>query len=118
MRLIPRSVYFMQRDDDPRSPVKIGAAVSPVTIMDTFDHWSPYKLRLLCFFHGDTNDERNLHYMFRRHHMRREWFKWSPDIADMVAVIRDSDFSPDSLPRCPKGFRLWDGCGDEQENRT
>lgn len=47
---------------------------------------------------GDDFLERRFHAKFLDLHMRREWFKASPEIFEVVAQINNGTFDTDSLP--------------------
>lgn len=81
--LAPTSVYFIQAGVD--GPIKIGISADPVNRMAQMQTGMPQTLRLLAFYPGTREDERNLHKKMAAFRVRGEWFHPCDEV---LAVIR------------------------------
>jgi hypothetical protein len=86
-----RKVYFI-RPVGMDGPVKIGVSISPDQRRDTLADWSPWPLEIIAETEGDFRAEQRLHAQFSHLHERREWFRWSPEIAEVVEAINSGTF--------------------------
>src|SRR3954468_23268733 len=75
--LDPPIVYFVQIDNGPDSPVKIGVTTKRGlgNRLSGIQVCCPYKLRLLATMNGDYRDEERLHHSFRHARVMGEWFR-------------------------------------------
>lgn len=92
-----RRVYFI-RPIGMQGPVKIGCSKSPDGRRKTLENWSPFALEIIAEIDGNELLERQFHARFRHLHERREWFRWSPEIDEVVAQIRNGSFDAGTLP--------------------
>lgn len=93
----PRTVYFV-RAIGTIGPIKIGATNALPKRLAGMDSSSPYPLECIAHFDGSVDIERRLHALLADHHERKEWFRWSPQLASVIAAIRGGTFDFDSLP--------------------
>jgi hypothetical protein len=78
-------IYFIQREDDPRSPVKIGfTARDPSIRLSSLQTGSPDRLKIIHTIQGSVNGERELHRKFAKNRTSGEWFSWSDEIACFI----------------------------------
>lgn len=92
-----RRVYFI-RPIGMESPVKVGSSVSPDGRRETLETWSPFPLEVIAEIEGGYEIERRFHALFRDTYQRREWFDWSPLIAETVTAINTGTFDVATLP--------------------
>ncbi len=93
----PKRVYFI-RPIGMDGPVKIGCSVSPDGRRVTLEAWSPFPLEIIAEIEGDLTTEGRFHALFAKHHANREWFNWSPKMAEVVASINAGTFDAATLP--------------------
>lgn len=72
--------YFIQ--GPPLSPVKIGRARDVASRMASLQTGTPHELRALLVLKGDREEE--MHWRFRKHRIRGEWFQWCDEIRDFL----------------------------------
>src|SRR5262249_27696038 len=68
-------VYFVQAEQNPKGPVKIGRASAPSARLVRVQSGSHEKLKILCAIPGASRLERLLHKTFAEHRLEGEWFK-------------------------------------------
>lgn len=76
-RLKPCFVYFIQAGD---GPIKIGVATDTKRRLAMLQCGNHEPLTLLAATPGGANVEAALHYRFREHRQRGEWFAPHPDL--------------------------------------
>jgi len=92
-----KRVYFI-KPIGMDGPVKIGCSVSPQGRLESLDMWSPIPLEIVADTEGGLALEKRFHYHFAASHDRREWYRWSPEIAAVVAAINAGTFDASILP--------------------
>lgn len=85
----PRYVYFLKAEGS-KGPIKIGCSNTPVNRLDQLMAWSPVPLEIIGAVPGSFADELFLHNCFVRSLSHREWFHWSQDLEDAIAVILEA----------------------------
>lgn len=79
-------VYFIACE--PMEAVKIGfTKTSPRGRLSALQTGNPSPLKLLTYFPGSLDDERNLHLAFRPLHIHLEWFRLEGKLFDMAAYL-------------------------------
>ena len=73
-------IYFIQREDDNRSPVKIGYSFRPRQRLEGIQTCSPYQLIILATADMPRETETIIHEQFKESRMSGEWFKWTPEL--------------------------------------
>jgi hypothetical protein len=73
-------VYFIRNDD----AVKIGISYEPRERLSSLATSNHGKLELLGTMKGGGPKEKALHRKFAKHHIKGEWFRWVPQIADYI----------------------------------
>jgi Meiotically up-regulated gene 113 len=74
-----------------RGPVKIGVANNPEDRLAGLQCGSPLQLEIVGLISGDYALERALHHRLRDDRLHGEWFRWSPELAQL---IRENAFGP------------------------
>jgi hypothetical protein len=77
-------LYFIRAGD----AVKIGRAVDVWTRMANMQVNNHLELDCICRLRGRGHEERAWHSFFRTHHIRGEWFQWTPAMAEAVRLAR------------------------------
>lgn len=96
-RLEPKTVYFI-RPVGSLGPVKIGCSRSPDGRQKTLETWSPYALKIVATIAGHHELEHRFHARFAHLHERREWFRWEPELQDVIDAINAGAFDIGTLP--------------------
>lgn len=78
-------VYFARAETT--SFVKIGCARNVKSRMVLLQAGCPYRLTLARIVEGDRRTEGAFHRLFVEHRIERDWFYWSPDMADAAAPV-------------------------------
>lgn len=94
----PRSTVYFIRPIGMDGPVKIGCSRSPYKRLVTLETWCPFPLEIVAEIKGDTLLERRFHARFRASHMRHEWFRWTPGLAETIDLIGSGAFDVETLP--------------------
>lgn len=103
----PPIVYFVQIDNGPDSPIKIGSTTKRGlgARLSGLQTSCPYKMHLLATMNGDYRDEERLHHSFRHAHIMGEWFRPTPAMLALVdglcAGRLTSDLSSDTRGHAP-----------------
>lgn len=71
------------------SYVKIGFAKDLYQRFHSIKSSNPLDVELLAVFDGDLADERALHDVFASVRVRREWFRYGPELEDFVQTLAD-----------------------------
>lgn len=79
-------VYFIQRQDVPDDPVKIGASrtANIDRRLATIQVYSPHRLVVLATMPGDFATEKELHKRFKEHRLHSEWFRMNPELRALI----------------------------------
>lgn len=101
----PRTVYFI-KPIGMDGPIKIGCSVSPDGRRETLEQWSPFPLEIIAEIDGDMMLEARFHGYFRDEALRREWFKASVRLIDVIERIKAGVFDPAELPSYGPGLRV------------
>lgn len=81
-------VYFIQAGES--GPIKIGFTERPVAHrLSNLQTASADELRALVCVSGTRQHESDLHFRFRDHHIRGEWFKPAADLLEYIASLRE-----------------------------
>lgn len=81
-------VYFICAPELP-DRVKIGVSHETSNRLRELQIGSPARLVVMAVASGDSEDEANLHRIFQRDRMHGEWFRLSPELAELIrGVIR------------------------------
>lgn len=93
----PPVVYFVQVDNGPDSPVKIGVTTEGglSARLCGIQTSCPYKLRLLATMKGDYRDEERLHHSFRHARVMGEWFRPTPALLALIEGLRAGRLTSD-----------------------
>lgn len=91
-------VYFLQLDDGGVAPVKVGFSACIQERIVRLGDWSPYPVRLLATVAGDLKLEARFHALFRRYHMRGEWFQGCKAVVSVAAAVAAGSFDARCLP--------------------
>ena len=75
-------VYFVQIQDT--GPIKIGFTNDVKRRVIEHQASIPYELKLLYFFPGCKEDEKTLHHICQKDHIRGEWFWPSKHVFDEI----------------------------------
>ena len=91
------SVYFIRAGKN--GPVKIGSAVDVQRRLEFLQtaHWED--LTLIREVTGDGKTERRFHWMFASHRIRREWFRFHPDMLIATPDEKTMDVPPAEEPK-------------------
>lgn len=84
-------VYFIRSGEF----VKIGLSRQPDRRRAEMDAYCPIRPQLVATLEGSRFLEHRIHFLLRHLHVRREWFRWAPEIA---LLIEGGIPSTDSLP--------------------
>jgi hypothetical protein len=76
-------IYFIRINAGGR-PIKIGKSVDVRTRYDQLNTFMPFDTELLGVMEGGAKEEKKLHRLFKKHHMKREWFSSSDEILEFV----------------------------------
>lgn len=88
-------IYFIYAEQVER--VKIGFTRTSVEKrLSELQCGSPVPLTLLAIIGGTVKHEQELHRLFKRFHVRGEWFEYHDEIKAFIAQI--PPYSPDGLP--------------------
>jgi hypothetical protein len=100
----PGHVYFIRCGDK----VKIGYSARPMDRLKALQTAHPEELQILRIMPGDQRTETRLHYMFRQHRVRGEWFLLAPEILQYIKIPeeRPRRQRPPVLPEVTKLLRL------------
>lgn len=104
-----RRVYFI-RPIGMEGPIKIGCSHSPDGRRSTLETWSPFPLEIVAEIEGGEKLERRFHCRFFDQHQSREWFRWSPELAETIDAINAGTFSIASLPEPRRLPSMGAGC--------
>ena len=78
-------IYFINQKNE---YVKIGYTDTSIkTRMQTLQVGNPTKLSIYTVIEGGLSAEASLHKMFKRHHVRGEWFKFHDDIKRYIGGL-------------------------------
>ena len=78
-------IYFITQQD---KYVKIGyTGNSPVKRFISLQIGNPHKLTLWGAIQGDATEEAYLHRMFRKNHLRGEWYHLTTDIIKYMYIV-------------------------------
>jgi hypothetical protein len=77
-------IYFIQHEDDPDGPVKIGYSGDPEQRLSTLQIASHKKLVILGVIPGDISVEHRLHETFDAARLDGEWFDLTDDIRALI----------------------------------
>lgn len=79
-------------------PVKIGLTGSMKSRLSGLGAMCPFPLEVIAELEGDFRLERRFHALFGLQHKQREWFEWTPKMAEVVAAINAGTFDINTLP--------------------
>lgn len=99
-------VYFIKPDGMP-GPIKIGVSKSPERRRVQLENSSPVRLKIVALVIGGGLLERRFHAHFEHLHERCEWFRFAPELQEMINRINCGKFDASQLPA---GLRI-DGRG-------
>lgn len=97
------AVYFARAETT--SFVKIGFARNVKSRMYLLQAGCPYRLTLAREADGDRRTEGAFHALFAEHHIDRDWFYWTPDMATANAPELQPVVVPIILRKYLKGQR-------------
>ena len=82
-------VYFIQAKES--RAVKIGWTKEQLRgRLSACQTGSHEELELVAYFSGSMQDEKRMHDYFASDRLRGEWFRWSDDLATMIAACREA----------------------------
>jgi hypothetical protein len=94
------SLYFIA--DQRRRYVKIGISRDPERRLHDLQAGSPIPLHIVLVIPGNGKaEEEALHQYFAKHWSHREWFKFAPEIADLVNNLADGATVSALVPPAP-----------------
>lgn len=73
-------VYFIRSGEF----VKIGLSRRPDRRRDEMDAYCPIQPQIVAALEGSRFLEHRIHFLLRHLHVRREWFRWGPEIARLI----------------------------------
>lgn len=73
-------IYFIEASYAKTKFIKIGYSANPKTRLRNLQSSCPLPLKLLGCRPGNEADEHSLHFQFRRHRVRGEWFRPHQDL--------------------------------------
>lgn len=79
-------------------PVKIGCSHRPDGRLSALEAWSPFPLEVAAQIHGGMTLERRFHALFADQHSHREWFRPSPELTRVIALVASGEFDISTLP--------------------
>lgn len=82
-----RHIYFV-RPVGAVGPVKIGISARPQERVIELLEWSPVDLEIAHLLPGNYKLERDIHDALANDHIRREWFKATPRVCNLVEGLR------------------------------
>ena len=83
--MVEQHVYIIEAQN---GLIKIGTAQDPKARLAQVRTHSPVKARLVAVWLGDSNQERELHTLFRRWWSHCEWFRCEGAVARFVEMVR------------------------------
>ena len=104
-------IYFVQSGASPA--IKIGTTVNINTRMRELQRYNPEKLNCLLVIHGGHGVEQILHSAFRADHIHCEWYRFSPQIVEAIAKLRDMPVS--EIPKFATALQSVADLKDQQQ---
>ena len=102
-------IYFIQAEDTPRGPVKIGFTEDIVQRLRLLQAGNPSTLHAIATMPGDLIRERELHKRFDAGRVRGEWFGFdTPGLTDLIEKALDDAYEHEH-----RGLRWCSSCGIE-----
>lgn len=92
-----KRVYFI-KPIGMAGPIKIGCSQSPNGRRETLETWSPFTLEVVAEIDGGFALEQRFHAMFAHSHERREWFRYTPELGEVIRAIQAGTFDVSALP--------------------
>lgn len=90
--------YMIREGDD--GPVKIGTAFNVEKRLESLQCGNSRRLKVIRLIEGPADAERLLHWFYREHRIRFEWFNFCPS---MLTVDAASIVIPPTLPKEKRG---------------
>lgn len=87
----PGYIYFAEMTR--LSLVKIGYATDVPSRLASLRTSSPFEIREIAQYFGTKEDERKLQRLLKPIHYKREWFRYTDDIYDLIEDIYDYQLS-------------------------
>lgn len=79
--------------------IKIGQSMRPIERVIQLMSWSPIDLEILATTPGDYKAELFIHWVYREHYVRHEWFEPVPEILALVAYVQTTGVLPEHAIR-------------------
>lgn len=86
------TIYFVQAEGEPASPIKIGFTAGKTTEkrLKSLQTAHPKKLGVVTTIPGTLRQEQDLHERFKAYRLQGEWFSASPELLAWIRGLQDA----------------------------